>query len=214
MPAALAASTSLTAPPRSIVRLRASPLPGPAPAAKTTASAPAMTGPSSMSDSRSASTASAPAALTSSKWSRLRTRPRTFPPRAESRRSRRSATLPCPPATTTSMSGRNASPLDPVGRGPLRARPALLLDPVDLDVHALVEERDVARDRGDRGQRLRVAPGHRLLVARRPVTAGHALVRAPGLNPLRGLELVKAHVLRRDVPARRKPGLVQHLGPL
>ena len=40
MPSALAASISFTAPPRSIVRLRSAPLPGPAPAAKTTASTP------------------------------------------------------------------------------------------------------------------------------------------------------------------------------
>ena len=40
MPPALAAAISFTAPPRSIVPLRCEPLPGPAPAAKTTASAP------------------------------------------------------------------------------------------------------------------------------------------------------------------------------
>ena len=44
VPFAFAASISLTAPPRSTVCLRAGPLPGPAPAAKTTASAPSTNG--------------------------------------------------------------------------------------------------------------------------------------------------------------------------
>ena len=58
----MAASSSLLAPSRSTVSFRAAPLPGPAPAANTTASAPAIAGPisSTVRSSRSQTTADAP----------------------------------------------------------------------------------------------------------------------------------------------------------
>ena len=65
MPSERAASISFSAPPRSIVRLRSAPLPGPAPAANTIASAPGTNGAMSCSNSRSQTIASAPTASSS-----------------------------------------------------------------------------------------------------------------------------------------------------
>src|SRR5215207_1855975 len=75
-PTARAASTSFTAPPRSTVRFRSGPLPGPAPAAKTTASAPSTYPARLASASRSPTTATAPRASRSAACPGLRIRPR------------------------------------------------------------------------------------------------------------------------------------------
>src|SRR5215217_3153554 len=101
-PRSRAAWMSLSAPPRSIVRLRSAPLPGPAPAANTIACAKPMCSVGS-SDSRSQSTGSAPISSRSAAWSGLRIMPRPRWPFSESSRSSRIATCPCPPATRTSM---------------------------------------------------------------------------------------------------------------
>src|SRR4051812_2653576 len=110
--AARAASASLTAPPRSTVRFRAAPLPGPAPAANTTASDPLTYGSRLGSFSRSPSTGTAPAAWRSAACSRLRISPRAVWPWSARIFSRRRAPCPCPPATRMSM-----VPLYPSGTG-------------------------------------------------------------------------------------------------
>src|SRR5439155_8031912 len=88
-----------------MVSLRAAPLPGPAPAANTTAPAPAIAAATSSTpaSSRSRTTGSLPSARRSSAWAGLRISPRTRSPRAATTRARRRATLPCPPAITTSI---------------------------------------------------------------------------------------------------------------
>src|ERR1700733_5919559 len=95
------------APSRSIVTLRCAPLPGPAPAAKTTTSAPSTaTAISSTSAcSRSHTTGSAHAALTSSAWSGLRISPIKSGPSPVSRRDSSIAIFPWAPAITTRMAG-------------------------------------------------------------------------------------------------------------
>ena len=90
------------APPRSSVCLRSAPLPGPAPAANTIASAPPMCGRTS-SCSRSHSTGWAPSASRSATWSGLRISPRGVWPRWASNLRRRRAICPWPPATRTSI---------------------------------------------------------------------------------------------------------------
>src|SRR5215211_2727002 len=98
-------------------------------------------------------------------------------------------------------------------RRPLGQRPLLELA-VDLEVGALVEEREVVLDPHGVVARLAVRPYEVLLqpVAdpHRPV-AGEALVGAAGLL-LTWLEQLGAHVVIRDVPARRQSGLEQPPG--
>src|SRR5918998_4506402 len=86
-----------------MVSLRADPLPGPAPAAKTTASAPVIASATSVvaACSRSTTAASAPARPTSSACSGLRISATTWSPRSDSSRLRRNAICPCPPAMAT-----------------------------------------------------------------------------------------------------------------
>ena len=104
-PARSAASAMSTAAARSTESLRAAPLPGPAPAANTTASAPASSAATSSAEtaSRSQMTASAPAACTSSTWAGFLISPTAWSPRPVSRRSSSSAIFPWPPAITTRM---------------------------------------------------------------------------------------------------------------
>ena len=115
-PSSCAASMHFSAPPRSIVCLRSAPLPGPAPAANTIASAPPTCGRTS-SCSRSQSTGCAPSASRSATWSGLRISPRGVWPRWASSLRRRRAICPWPPATRTSI---------PRGyeTGPVRLHPA------------------------------------------------------------------------------------------
>src|SRR3954469_16738737 len=104
-PARSAASASRTAAAWSTVCLRSAPLPGPAPAAKTTASAPPTTPATSSTeaDSRSSTAGSTPSSSRSPPCSALRTMPTTVSPRAESRRPSRRATCPWAPAMTMRM---------------------------------------------------------------------------------------------------------------
>ena len=104
-PASPAASASSTEAPRSTVSLRAALLPGPAPAANTTASVSASTPATSAADtaSRSSTTGTAPVCSTSSAWAGLRISPTAWSPRSVSIRSSSSAIFPCPPAITTRM---------------------------------------------------------------------------------------------------------------
>src|SRR4051812_30273947 len=118
-PARPAASAISADAARSTVSLRAAPLPGPAPAANTTASAwSRLTATSSrLADSRSQTTGAAPVAVTSAAWSGLRISPTTPSPRAASSLSRWRAIFPCPPAMTilmrlTTLSGRDDLPGD------------------------------------------------------------------------------------------------------
>src|SRR4051794_15521459 len=86
---------------------------------------------------------------------------------------------------------------------------------VDLDVDAVAEEADVPRYRGGLAQRLGVRP-HRVLecalggadrpVGRRPLVGADS-----GL--VARLQQITAHVLERDVRARRKAGLEEELRP-
>src|SRR3954447_14810816 len=104
-PARSAASASSTAAAWSTVCLRSAPLPGPAPAAKTTASAPpprAATS-STEADSRSSTAGSTPSSRRSPSCSALRTMPTTVSPRADRRRPSRRATCPWAPAMTMRM---------------------------------------------------------------------------------------------------------------
>src|SRR3712207_6301090 len=91
---------------------------------------------------------------------------------------------------------------------PLRLRP-LLLFAVHLKVHLLVEEGQVSLYLGGLQDRLRVVPDQVLDSLApgldRPVR-GDPLVRAPS-GLLAPNEHVLAHVLGRDVVARRQPGL-------
>src|SRR4051812_49326357 len=135
-PSSRAASMHLTAPPRSIVRLRATPLPGPAPAAKTIASAPPTCGRTS-SCSRSQSTGCAPSDSRSAAWSGLRIRPRAVCPCRASSLRRRRATCPWPPATRTSM----VSEATRRAFCGLAARTEAVSDPVNvLDVDAALAD--------------------------------------------------------------------------
>ena len=104
-PARSAASASSTEAPRSTESLRGTPLPGPAPAANTTASAPDSRAATSSAEaaSRSHTTASAPACCTSATWAGFLISPTAWSPRPARRRSSRSAIFPCPPAITTRM---------------------------------------------------------------------------------------------------------------
>ncbi|CAM5285731.1 NAD(P)H-quinone oxidoreductase subunit 2, chloroplastic [Streptomyces hirsutus] len=92
-PARTAASAKRTAAALSTVSLRAVPLPGPAPAANTAASAPRSCSATSATeaDSRSSTTGSAPNCRSASACSALRMMPATSSPRATSNRSSRSA---------------------------------------------------------------------------------------------------------------------------
>ena len=116
-PARSAASAISTEAPRSTASLRGTPLPGPAPAAKTTASAPDSKAAASPAEaaSRSHTTASAPACCTSAAWAGFLISPTAWSPRPVRSRSSRSAIFPCPPAITTRMPppyrGRIVSPL-------------------------------------------------------------------------------------------------------
>src|SRR3954469_16144249 len=87
-PARSAASASRTAAAWSTVCLRSALLPGPAPAAKATASAPRPTSATSSTDacSRSSTAGCTPSASRSARWSGLRTMPTTVSPRADRRR--------------------------------------------------------------------------------------------------------------------------------
>src|SRR5829696_867054 len=108
MPLAFAAAISLTAPAWSIVHLRSGPLPGPAPAANTTASAEptARATSSSPAFSRSHSTGPPPASRTRSALAGSRISDRTSsPPSLRSRVSSR-AIFPEPPAIATFMPAR------------------------------------------------------------------------------------------------------------
>src|SRR5690606_35386289 len=89
------------------ISLRAAPLPGPAPAANTTASAPSTTAASSSARaaSRSSTAAVAPACSRSGPWSGLRTTPVTRSPRPARRAASRNPIFPCPPATPTPTRG-------------------------------------------------------------------------------------------------------------
>src|SRR5215207_11082651 len=129
-PACSAPSMSLTAAPRSTVRLRAGPLPGPAPAAKTTASAPRTTSATSAAEacSRSSTTARAPSASRSATCPGSRTIPTASSPRAASSRPSRRAIRPCPPAMTTRIESDLLSP-------------CLARQPTELLAHAPVERR-------------------------------------------------------------------------
>ena len=116
-PARSAASAISTEAPRSTESLRGTPLPGPAPAANTTASAPDSRAAMSSAEaaSRSHTTASAPARCTSATWAGFLTSPTAWSPRPARRRSSRSAIFPCPPAITTRIPppyrGRFVGPL-------------------------------------------------------------------------------------------------------
>src|SRR4051812_32002383 len=87
---------------------------------------------------------------------------------------------------------------------------------VDLDLDAVAEEADVPRHRGPLAQRLGVRP-YRVLervalgcadrpVGRRPLVGAHG-------DLVARLQQIAAHVLERDVRARRKAGLEEELRP-
>src|SRR5690606_20827650 len=111
-PARSAASANNTAAALSTVSLRATPLPGPAPAEKTAASAPDNTSATSstLACSRSSTTGSAPISRSFSACSGLRMMPTAVSPLETRSRSNRNAILPCPPATTTRMEPRLVVP--------------------------------------------------------------------------------------------------------
>src|SRR5690606_1497471 len=128
------------------------------PAANTIASAPATAAStaSSLADSRSHSTGTAPVCPTSSACAGLRISERTRTPCAVSRRARRIAIFPCPPAIRTTMSaeyGRSAlgrascepgfeqTAQEALGLGALRL-PEDLPGRARLEDAALVEEAD------------------------------------------------------------------------
>ena len=92
-------------PPGRTESLRGAPLPGPAPAANTTASAPDSSTATSSAEaaSRSQMTGSAPAVWISATWAGFLISPTGWSPRSARRRSSRSAIFPCPPAITIRM---------------------------------------------------------------------------------------------------------------
>src|SRR5829696_5237617 len=179
-PSCSAASTHLTAAPKSTVRLRSAPEPGPAPAANTIASAPSTCGASS-SRSRSQSTGTPPSASMSAAWSSLRISPRAVWPSPASSRISRRAIFPCPPAIRTSIGRTVAARI--ASHGAASPKPGCRLTD---DVEA-----QQPRQRSHaRGQRIRATAGllGRLLADQRATDQG-----CPG----------DSQRLRRHAPRRR-----------